>query len=180
MEMQSSTMPAPKGPQHASFWRRLHAYGIDSLLITILIILLHWQFGGVARAQSDSEAQIQALIGAGIVPPGTNAQNLRAQLFDYLSWSDVIFPMLVSAVYNIVFLAGAWQATPGKRFFNIHVTDAKGKRLSYEQSALRHAASGFSTLLFGLPYLTIFFTRERLAPHDMLCKTRVVLGRPQP
>ena len=186
MDTQSSTFESPTQPvtpRYASFWRRLHAYGIDSLLITILCVLLEWQFGSVALAQRapDAAAQIQALIDAGLLPADTNAQNLHATLSEQisasLSWSNVILPLLVSAAYNILFIASGWQATPGKRLFNTYVTHANGSRLTYAQSALRHLASGASTLLAGLPYLTIFFTRERLAPHDMLCNTRVVIGR---
>lgn len=186
MDTQSSTFEPPTQPatpRYASFWRRLHAYSIDSLLITILCVLLEWQFGSVALAQSapDAAAQIQALIDAGLLPADTNAQNLHAtlreQLSDALSWSNVILPLLVSAIYNIAFIASGWQATPGKRLFNAYVVNVGGSKLSYQQAARRHLASGASTLLAGLPYLTIFFTRERLAPHDMLCETQVRIGK---
>jgi uncharacterized RDD family membrane protein YckC len=166
----------------ASFWKRLYAYGYDSLIITIISALVGWQIGGIAHAQSpEMQQNIDALVGAGLLPAGTDAATLTATLGSLVSslfsWSDLVLPLMVSALYNIWFIAGAWQATPGKRFCGIHVVNADGSPLSLLQSAYRHAASGLSTLLVGLPYLTIFYTKEKLAPHDMLCKTRVVLGK---
>ena len=194
METQSSTFQPvtkpsePSQPQpitYASFWRRLHAYGVDSLLISILCLVIHWNIGTPALAQTPSIApeQIEALVAAGFLPAGTSASNIAsavgAQLADTFSWSDVVLPLIVAAAYNIAFIAGGWQATPGKRLrlFNAYVINADGSKLTYQQAAYRHAASGLSTLLAGLPYLTIFFSRENRAPHDMLCDTRVVIGR---
>jgi len=172
----------PATPIYASFWRRLNAYGIDSLLITVFCLLLDWQFAGAAHAQTEAAAQIQALIDAGLLPPGSDAQNLNSVIGEQISaaftWSDAVLPLIVSAIYNTLFLAGRWQATPGKRLFRAYVTNADGSALSLSQAALRHAASGLSTLAFGVPYLSIFVSQKRLAPHDMLCHTRVVLGKP--
>lgn len=187
MEQQSSTFqPAPSAAQampvaYASFWRRLHAYSIDSILTTLLYFLISSFLGGFAFAQSPADTQIQALIAAGILPPDTAAhaihEALRMALFDRLSFADVGLPLLFSALYNTVFVASNWQATPGKRLFKAYVVNADGSPLTHQQAALRHLASGASTLLSGLPYLMIFFTREKLAPHDMLCQTRVIIGK---
>jgi uncharacterized RDD family membrane protein YckC len=171
-------------PPHrcASFWKRFHAYGYDSLIVLVLGWVISWQLGSIAHAQTpEMQQQIQTLVSAGMLPAGTDATSLTASLGESLSHffnlSDMVVPLCVSALYNIFFLAGGWQATPGKRFCGIYVVNADGEKLTLAQSALRHAASGLSTLALGLPYLTIFFTREKLAPHDMLCGTHVVMGK---
>ncbi len=170
-------------PPHrsASFWKRFHAYGYDSLIVLVLYWILNAQIGTIAHAQSPEMAQmqqqIQAMASLGLLPPGTDASSLPALLGSMFDWSDVVLPMVVSAIYNIFFLTGSWQATPGKRFCGIYVVNADGHKLTRAQSALRHATSGLSTFAFGLPYLTIAFTRDKLALHDMICSTRVVYGK---
>lgn len=169
----------------ASFWKRLCAYGYDSLFVTILAIFVGWFLGSAAQAQTPQmeqlQQQIQLLVSLGWLPPGTDANNLAASLGPMLStsihWSDFLPILLISAAYNIFFLTGSWQATPGKRFCGIYVVSAEGHKLTLAQSALRHATSGISALFFYLPALTILFTRDKLAVHDMICGTRVVLGK---
>ena len=169
-------------PIYATFRKRFYAYGYDSLLVTILTVLAGALLGGAAHAQSADMQQlqqtVQALVAAGLLPPGTDTNSLLANstgsLFD---WSDLLPMLIVSAIYNILFLVSFWQATPGKRFCGIHVIAEGGGKLTLLQSALRHVASGISMLPLGLGYLTICFTREKVAPHDLLCGTRVVMGK---
>lgn len=173
---------SPILPIYAPFRKRLFAYGYDSLLTSLAGLLLNWQLGSVAFAQTpEVQQQIDALVSAGLLPAGTTEAQLPnllgTQLASMFSWHDLVLPLLVSAVYHIYFTASVWQATLGKRFCGIYVTNADGSRLTPLQSAIRHINSGLSMLLGGLPMLTILFTREKLAPHDMLCHTRVVMGR---
>lgn len=167
----------------AGFWKRFFAYGYDSLIVTLLGVVVSLQLGGSAFAQTPAEvdAQIQTLVQAGLLPEGTAAYNLidmvHYQLAQLFSWANIAPLVILSAIYNIGFVCGPWQATPGKRYCNIHVINADGSKLTLVQSILRHVATGPSILLSGLPYATIFFSREKCAPHDMLCKTRVVLGK---
>lgn len=176
-------MIAPQNTAFASFWKRFYAYGYDSLIVTLLAVFASFQLGGSAFAQTPAEldAQIQTLVQAGMLPEGTATYNLlnmvNYQLAQMFSWQNIAPLVLLSAIYNIAFVCGPWQATPGKRFCGIHVVKADGSRLTLMQSILRHVATGPSILLSGLPYATIFFSREKCAPHDMLCKTRVVLGK---
>jgi len=138
---------------YASFWKRFHAYGYDLVLvqlITLPLVLLVYPFPTLeqlAQMAPESNDWFTAFTNGAIV---------------------------ISAIYNILFIAGNWQATPGKRFCGIRVVNADGTRLTLAQSAIRHAVSGISTLLFGLGFLTVWFTREKTALHDMICQTRVV------
>ena len=172
-------------PVYASFWKRLYAYGYDSLLVLIATWLVGMQLPSPAAAQDITPEQlnatIQTLVAAGLLPEGTATYNLndmmQYQLNNAFSWGDMLLPLAVSAIYNIAFLVGHWQATPGKRFCGIYVTNATGGKLTLTESILRHVTSGLSMLFFGLGYITIFFSRQKLAPHDMLCGTRVVMGK---
>ncbi len=183
--MTAPAAPSPAlTPRYAGFWKRSHAYGYDVLLVGILSYVADWLLGSVARAQevnleNAANADLQALIATGLLPPGTDTSTAGPALLDLIthafSPSDLVIPLLVSALYNIYFVAGPWRATPGKRFCGIEVIHASGRGLSLLESALRHLASGLSMgPLGGLGCLSVAFTQERVALHDLLCHTRVV------
>jgi hypothetical protein len=180
----TADLPAPL--RYAGFWKRFNAYGWDCLIVLIISMLASWLLGGIAHAQSAED--IRALVNAGLLPSDTNTQaaikalqsDVSDSIFpstDSLMDADFIIGAMVSAIYNIFFVAGYWQATPGKRWCGLKVIMADGSKPTLKQSALRHAASGISMLCFGIGYITMFFTREKMAFHDMLCQTRVVYGK---
>ena len=88
---------------------------------------------------------------------------------------DKTLIIATSAIYNIFFAVSDWQATPGKRWKRCIIVNDVGGRITILQSVIRHATSGISMLPYGLGCVTILWTRERLAPHDMLARTRVIL-----
>lgn len=144
--------------RYASFWKRFNAYGTDVLIVQLLALALVLMFTRLPTLE-DFVTMNQAA-------------NDWASGFTNLS-------LVLSAAYNIYFVAGRWQATPGKRLCRIQVVNTDGSRLTFAQSAIRHAASGLSTLAFGLGFLPAAFTGEKTALHDMLCGTRVVMREDQ-
>lgn len=160
---------------YATFWKRFNAYGWDSLCILGMTLLVQIT---PAFGADDTAQQIQTLVDAGLLPQGTNEGNLLSHAFSgSLSFRDVLMPMVLAAVYNIAFVGGEWQATPGKRFSGIKVIMADGSPLNYWQAAWRHLASGVSTTMLYLGFLPILWTKERTALHDMMCGTRVIIGK---
>jgi len=159
--------------RYAGFWKRFAAYGYDASIVSIAAILLRICLGSVHPFLAHSGTLYLQAAGGG----GADAMlNLWDGMMDWLDQltRDSAF---ISAPYTILFTAGSWQATPGKRFCHIMVVNANGSKLTLLQSTLRHAASGLSVVIYYLGFFTIFFTREKLALHDMICKTRVVYGR---
>lgn len=57
----------------------------------------------------------------------------------------------LTIIYYVGFLSSPWQATPGKRLLNIHVTTIRGERVS----SLRACARWLVVTLPGLPSLFI-------------------------
>jgi uncharacterized RDD family membrane protein YckC len=166
---------------YAGFWRRKAAYGIDVMIVLVLYALASWLLGSVAHAQT--AADLQVLKDTGWLSPDADAsallQQLQAQSGDGSTSigsfvAEMFLSLLVSAFYNIWFVAGPWQATPGKHWLGMKVVGADGARLSLAQSALRHAANGLSMAILGLGYVTMAFNPEKAALHDMIAKTRVV------
>jgi uncharacterized RDD family membrane protein YckC len=94
----------------------------------------------------------------------------------------VTFIISLGPIYLGFFEASGWQASIGKRIFNLYVTDTTGCRLSLGRSLGRSLAK----MVFNLFYLallsviTILATNKKQALHDFAAKTVVVRGRPVP
>jgi uncharacterized RDD family membrane protein YckC len=179
----NDTLLTPATPTiYAGFWRRNVAYGIDVSIVCVLYALVSWLLGSVAHAQN--VADIQALKDIGWVSQDMDARTLLQQLqtqgagSTMHSLSEILIEMglciVVSAFYNIWFVAGGWQATPGKQWLAMKVVMVDGAPLTLMQSAARHFASGVSIAMLGLGYVTMAFTHEKAALHDLICNTRVV------
>jgi uncharacterized RDD family membrane protein YckC len=66
------------------------------------------------------------------------------------------------------------QATVGKRWAGIKVTDARGERISFLRATGRYAAKYLSALPCFLGFIMALFSSRGLALHDWLAGTRVV------
>lgn len=158
-------MSEPATTRYAGFWKRFTAYGYDAPIVTFV------GFGIWCLVAPEGW---QALV---TLREAVQAGGMDESALDTLTqWSNQAsyFTAVISASYNIGFVASPWQATPGKRFCGIKVVNAEGGALTPMQSIWRHAASGLSMGLAGLGFLAIPFTRQKTALHDMICSTRVV------
>lgn len=175
-------------PHYTGFWRRFNAYGIDATIVMLIAWMLDaFITPAFAQGLSDADqlqaqlAQIQQLVTAlqtGQITPEMMAL-VKQSLMDSMLGGSIIGPdkymmIAVSALYNILFVISPWRATPGKRILGMEVVHRDGTPLTLMQSAARHTLSGLSMLPLGLGCVTIAFTREKTAPHDMFCATRVV------
>lgn len=176
--------------QYASFWRRFNAYGIDATIVFAIALLLDYLLlGNAASAQSGSDfGQLQQLsdwisaaeqgqFSPAMIDTMKNALLDSATGGSVMPGPDEYLSIAVSTLYNVVFVLGPWQATPGKHWLGCKLVGEHGERLSIAQAFIRHAVSGISMLPLGLGCLTIFWTKERLAPHDWVAKTRVVIRK---
>lgn len=77
-------------------------------------------------------------------------------------------------LYYALFESSAWQATLGKRFCKIKVTDLQGQRISFWRATGRYFGKYLSTLIFCIGYLMILFTEKKQALHDLLASTLVI------
>jgi uncharacterized RDD family membrane protein YckC len=144
----------------ASFFRRLLAWIIDYLLISfissfILSFLLIFIFGfeGPETFVYD--------------------ENFIRDMSDTLGpWQYLIF--VIWWLYEAGFLAGNWQATPGKRLLGLYVTDKEGYPLSFSTATIRYLGKILGTLIFFIGYLLALFSRNRQALHDMIAGTLVL------
>ena len=89
--------------------------------------------------------------------------------FEFNRWTG---SRLLVAYFGL--LPPLMQATPGKRAFNIRITDLEGKPLTVARSMARLAASIPSLAFLGLGFVVAAWTRRRQAAHDLVARTLVL------
>jgi uncharacterized RDD family membrane protein YckC len=66
------------------------------------------------------------------------------------------------------------QATLGKMYVGLQVTDMAGNRISFTRALVRHIAEILSYLTFFIGYIISGFTTQKQALHDLIAGTLVV------
>ena len=92
------------------------------------------------------------------------------------------FVLWMGVIYFALFESSAWQATFGKRLFDMHVMDDEGKRIGFKR-ALGRWLWRFFLAYFWIniaSLVTIPFGKNKKALHDYVARTLVVRGRPVP
>lgn len=169
--------------RYAGFWRRALAYGIDQHVVAALVWLTTLLLGAAAQAQT-SDPNVNQLIKMGWVPAPAPGQSINEVLMlsgasgtPWFTGTDIALFLVVSFFYHVWFTAGRWQATPGKRWCGIYVVRTNGVRIDLKFSGIRWFARFMSWFTFGLGFLLIGFSCEKVSMHDAICGTRVVFGK---
>lgn len=89
----------------------------------------------------------------------------------------VIGSFLVILSYAPILESSPLQATVGKYWMGIQVTDLGGNRITLGMGLLRCLSKFFSSLFFGLGYLLAIFTERHQTFHDLVSQTLVVQGK---
>jgi uncharacterized RDD family membrane protein YckC len=157
---------------YASLGRRLAAYLLDLVIATSVVFLV----GPCLRIFRAVGVWVPA--GAGATPSEIyNALGFVPKLF-------VVFAFVLSTgpVYFALCEASAWQATFGKRFLNVYVTDDDGKRISTARSFGREIVKSIFLfpILFLINVIAIAWSKNGKCLYDSAAKTLVLRGRPMP
>ncbi len=142
---QNTTIPShleQKLGQYASFWKRLVALIIDTIVITII--------GGV----------IGVIIGFGMVANSGGNENI-----EFLS---NIAGVLVAWLYDALLESSYKQATWGKQIMQIKVSDLDGNRISFLKATGRHYGKYISLITLCIGYLMMLWTEKKQTLHDMM------------
>lgn len=92
------------------------------------------------------------------------------------------FSLFQGPLYFALCHSSPWQATPGKRWQRIVVTDSSGAPIGFAHAVARAlaniCASGFGVILplLGLQFVLVSVTKKNRAIHDFLAGTLVVQG----
>lgn len=105
------------------------------------------------------------------IPPNDPADLLPLFRFLY-----IIIPIAIGVqwLYEALLTSSTWQATVGKRAFNLKVTDEGGNRISFERATGRFFAKFISNFTVGIGYIMAAFTARKQALHDMIAGTLVM------
>lgn len=138
--------------RYASFWRRLAATLLDSVLFGLVtFLILYLLYGG---------AYFEWVMAAGGV--------YYTPLEGFIS---NILPIIVTILFWM-----RLKATPGKLLLNCAVVNLKtGKALGFWRSVLRYFAYLASVLTLGLGFLWILWDAKRQGFHDKIAGTVVVM-----
>jgi len=92
----------------------------------------------------------------------------------------LLLGIIVYCAYYAGFHSSSSQATPGKKFFGIKVTDHEGGRIGLGRAIGRYFAVVLSFIVLCLGFVPAAFTQKRQALHDLICSTLVVDRNAQP
>ena len=150
-------------PVPASFFLRFIAFLIDCAILFVPVVLL-FALGFLAIHLPRLWERIDA-----------ETLNQEWELLKRNTWQ--LF-WLVMVAFGWLYGAGLEcsraQATIGKRWVGVKVTDAHGERISFLRATGRYAAKYLSALPCFLGFIMALFSSRRLALHDRLAHTRVV------
>jgi uncharacterized RDD family membrane protein YckC len=157
-------------PEFAGLARRLAAFLLDGLIALCLVVVM--------------SITMQGFRALGLwMPTPQDPQTTWAGL-EISAKFAVVFGFLLSmgAIYLPLFEASPWQASFGKRIFDVHVTDSEGRRISVARAFGRWIAKLFFNWFFLWPasLITIAGTTQKKALHDFVASTLVVRGQPEP
>lgn len=157
-------------PAYAGLGRRIAAHFID-LLIAFAVLLL------AAFAM-----RWLRVLGVWAAPPeGVDPVMVWHALAAPAKVAVIVaFIVSMGPFYLGLFQASAWQASIGKRFLAIYVTDEAGRRLGLVRSLARSFAKDiFNVFYLGwVSVITILASTKKQAVHDFAARTIVVCGRP--
>ena len=89
-------------------------------------------------------------------------------------WPPVLVFALAGLAFHGAFEASPWQATPGKRWLELRVVDARGGRVGWPRALLRHATGIVSWCSLNLGHVWAAVPPRHVAWHDVIARARVV------
>ena len=92
----------------------------------------------------------------------------NALLFFCATISIALLSLLVPVLYFALMESSSMQATLGKAFMGLYVTDLRGVRVTFLRASARHWFKFLSTAIFFVGYLMAIFPPRRQGLHDML------------
>lgn len=153
--------------RYAGFWIRLLASFLDTLFLALPlgIIIYSLSDGEWFNLLELQESMQMAMHG--------NIHAVEKQPKTSLEW-ELLFE--VSLLLITLLFWKIWRgATPGKRFVQIKIVDAKSfKEISNKQALTRSIAYIPSLLLFGVGFFMILFRRDKRSLHDLLAQSAVI------
>lgn len=152
--------------EHAGFWRRVAAYIIDGIVISIPLYAIMFLVGlGPMMAMGmDPNAGMSA---------GQQEQMAAAMGIMVL----IVFPLAIVLpwLYFAIMESSSKMATLGKMALGIIVTDTEGNRISFWRATGRYFGKIVSGIILYIGFLMVAFTEKKQGLHDIMADTLVVM-----
>ena len=145
--------------EYGGFWRRVLAYLIDVILLSIVGGIIGSMFGlgyGLSMSYDTTD------------PTGMGGFNPLVNLLSFV----------VGVAYFAGLESSVWQATVGKKALGMIVTDTNGNRISFLRAFGRYLGKILSAMILFIGFIMVAFTQKKQGLHDLLASTLVVRGEP--
>lgn len=141
---------------YAGFWKRVAAYLVDYVLLTVV------------------SAVVGGIIGAGLGLAMAGGGSSQSLIESAAQGVGMLLGMGISVAYYAAFHSSRGGATLGKMVVGIKVVRSDGERISLLRAIGRYFAAILSGLTLCIGYLMAAFTDRKQTLHDMICDTLVV------
>jgi len=133
---------------YSGFWKRLAAFIIDSIIVSLVILILSAGMGFSVGL-------------GGVGGPGASLLGiLIAVAAPWLYWAGME--------------SSKHQATIGKMALGMAVTDSLNNRMTFWRASLRYSGKCLSSMTLLVGFIMAGFTQRKQALHDMLAGSFVV------
>ena len=169
--MGTGTAPAPAGvpvvyaqgvpvPGYGGFWIRFVAFVIDGIIVRLITIPFTLAFAAMGIVHNidrwgdmDQQHLVLPFVGAALAT----------------------LPIILAAnwLYEALLTSSEWQATLGKKLFNLRVTDEGGNRISFARATGRHFAKFYLSAFLLIGFIMAAFADRKRALHDLIAGTLV-------
>jgi len=168
------SQPLPEGLQPALFWRRMGAFILDSILISLGAHIL------------------RELLRMTLFPELPDFMQIYDTLLEQINKGTLDgrmkkFVTIVTLVYYAVFLVYftlcelLFSATPGKKALGLTVVSVTGEKMSAQQVLIRNAIRLFdfypSLFFYAITLMIVSITRRQQRSGDLAAGTMVVMSR---
>jgi uncharacterized RDD family membrane protein YckC len=151
--------------RYAGFWQRVSPAVFDLVVLGILSFLFV-SFVVIAKGVPQAFLKLR---------PGDPPNAVIAALGKPTVVAIFAFAIVATWLYFALLESSPWQATLGKKFFGLYVTDEQGHRITFWRASRRFFSGRFvlGIPLIGLPYFTVSclcagLTSRKQALHDSI------------
>jgi uncharacterized RDD family membrane protein YckC len=160
-------MSSKKEVRYAGFWIRFVASFFDTLFLAVPIAIVIYIASDGNWFDFDQYQQNIQMAMSG------NVNALENQPKTSLKW-ELLFEISV-LIITMVFWKKWRGATPGKRFVNIKIVDAKTfDDITNKQAITRSLGYIVSTFTFLIGFIMVGFRKDKRGLHDLLGSTAVI------
>ncbi|MBI2327025.1 RDD family protein [Candidatus Curtissbacteria bacterium] len=144
-------------PQYAGFYVRMAAAYIDGAFFAVINAPIRYGFTKIANSLEDPFSLVGIFL-AFVIPV-------------------VIFGIINLSV--VIYFITKFGATPGKMFFGLQIITVEGKFPGAGKVLIREMIGKWiSSLILGIGYLMVAFSKEKRGLHDRMAGTYVVMTKP--